>query len=132
MPGVPILAVTLSLVSTLPLESLNSVCLNNDPVSCFDVRVQPTAFFGLKPGDANVLNNAGGRVDSDAIRSLIVLDSIAGVGTVIVVHHTDCGLTHSTDEAIKKLLKDKAPLHAREIEGMKFGEIIKWVRILNG
>ena len=38
--------------------------------------------------EVNVLNNAGGRIDDDAIRSIIVLDSIATVGTVIIVHHS--------------------------------------------
>lgn len=92
-------------------------------MSCFDVRVQPTAFFGLRPGDANIISNAGGRVDADTIRSLIVLDSIAGVGTVIVVHHTDCGLTHVSDEELRMMLEEKAPQCTELIEGMKFGEI---------
>lgn len=35
-----------------------------------------------------VLRNAGGRVDDGVIRSLVVLDGLLGVGTVIVVHHT--------------------------------------------
>ena len=62
-------------------------------------------------------------MDGDAIRSLIALDSIAGVRTVVIVHHTDCGLSHSTDEAIKEKLTKKAPQHANDIKGMKFGEI---------
>ena len=40
------------------------------------------------PTEATVLSNAGGHVNADALRSLCVLDSIVGVGTVIVVHHT--------------------------------------------
>ena len=94
-------------------------------VSCFDARIHPNDFFGIKPGEANILNNAGGRVDGDAIRSLVVLDSIAGVSTVIVIHHTDCGLTHSTDGEIKEKLTKKAPEYAKEIDTMKFGEIIE-------
>lgn len=43
------------------------------------------------PTEAAVLSNAGGRVNADALRSIYVLDSIAGVGTVIVVHHTGNG-----------------------------------------
>ena len=35
----------------------------------------------------------------------------------------DCGMTHITDEEIKTKLKERAPEKAREIEGMKFGEI---------
>lgn len=96
--------------------------------------------------EVNVLNNAGGRIDSGAIRSIIVLDSIATVGTVIIVHHTgrvvlsdillviqaegndihvDCGLTHSTDNEIKDKLRTKAPGSEEEIEEMEFGEIME-------
>ena len=38
--------------------------------------------------EAAVLSNAGGRVNADALRSIYTLDSMAGVGTVVVVHHT--------------------------------------------
>ncbi|MCJ1469412.1 hypothetical protein MMC07_008045 [Pseudocyphellaria aurata] len=59
----------------------------------------------------------------DALRSLIVLDALAPIGTVIVVHHTDCGLTHLSDEGIRKALTEKVPSNAEEIKGMKFGAI---------
>lgn len=36
-----------------------------------------------------VLGNAGGRVNADALGSIMVLDCMAGVGTVMVVYHTD-------------------------------------------
>lgn len=39
----------------------------------------------------------------------------------------DCGLTHATDEGIRNRLKEVAPEHANEIDGMKFGEIKKSV-----
>ena len=37
--------------------------------------------------EASVTRNAGGRA-MDALRSLIVLDNLAPIGVVIVVHHT--------------------------------------------
>lgn len=93
-------------------------------ISCIDVRVLREAFFGLQPGEATVLSNAGGRVNADALRSLYTLDSIAGVGTVVVVHHTDCGLTHTTDETVRMKLKERAgPEHDEEVDAMKFGAI---------
>lgn len=89
-------------------------------ISCFDGRVDPRKFFGLQPGDAVLISNAGGRVNADALRSIIILDDLLVVGTVIVVHHTDCGLVHTSDESIRARLKGRAPEKAQEIEGMEF------------
>lgn len=89
-------------------------------VSCFDGRADPRQFFGLQPGDAVLISNAGGRVNADVLRSLIVLDDLLVVGTVIVVHHTDCGLLHTSDESIRAKLKKRAPEKASEIDGMGF------------
>ncbi|CAD6568943.1 MAG: hypothetical protein ASARMPRED_002230 [Alectoria sarmentosa] len=93
-------------------------------ISCMDVRVMREAFFGLRPGEATVYSNAGGRVNADTLRSIYCLEAIVGVGTVIVVHHTDCGLTHSTDDSIRMKLKERVgPEKADEVDAMTFGEI---------
>ena len=39
------------------------------------------------PVESAVVRNAGGRA-SDAIRSLVTLDSLLPLGTIIVIHHT--------------------------------------------
>ena len=39
-------------------------------VTCMDARIDPVALFGLTPGDAHVLRNAGGVVTDDVVRSL--------------------------------------------------------------
>lgn len=90
-------------------------------ISCLDARADPHQFLGLQPGDALVIGNAGGRVNPDVLRSLIVLDDLLVVGTVIVVHHTDCGVLHTGDESIRAKLKERAPEKAKEIDGMGFG-----------
>lgn len=74
-----------------------------------------------------MLANAGGRIDADTLRTLIVLDNVIGIKTVMVVHHTDCGLTHITDEKIRMQLKEKNPEMEGEVEKLTgwFGEIKK-------
>src|SRR5579871_6336808 len=42
-------------------------------------------FLGVS--EAAIIRNAGGRA-SDALRSIATLDAIAGVATIVVVHHT--------------------------------------------
>ncbi|OCK74953.1 carbonic anhydrase [Lepidopterella palustris CBS 459.81] len=91
-------------------------------ISCSDPRVIPEQYFNLGRGEAAVIRNAGGRA-SDAIRSLAALDAIANIGTVIIVHHTDCGMTHMPDAGVRKMLKERAPELSEEIDGMQFGEI---------
>ena len=76
--------------------------------------------LAFSPGDAVLISNAGGCVNADALRSVIVLDDLLKVGTVIVVHHTDCGVSHTSNESIRAKLKARAPQQAQEIDGMDF------------
>jgi carbonic anhydrase len=70
-------------------------------ISCADPRVDPAHVLGLEPGEAIVLRNAGGRVTPATLQMIALLGAIAraeglnpGSGfTLIVLHHTDCGLT---------------------------------------
>ena len=41
-------------------------------VTCMDARLDPAKFAGLAEGDAHVIRNAGGRVNEETIRSLII------------------------------------------------------------
>ncbi len=61
-------------------------------VTCIDGRIDPLRAFGLAPGDANVLRNAGARVTDDVLRSLVVSRHLLGMRETMVVGHTDCGL----------------------------------------
>ncbi len=79
-------------------------------LTCMDARLHPASFLGLKVGDAHVIRNAGGRASDDAIRSLVISEQLLGTNTVVVIHHTDCGmLTFSNDDLRSKLQQD---LHA--------------------
>lgn len=59
-------------------------------VTCIDSRIDPSAMFELGLGDAKVLRNAGGRVNDDVLRSLILATNLLDVDRVAVMHHTDC------------------------------------------
>ncbi|PVH78708.1 carbonic anhydrase [Cadophora sp. DSE1049] len=92
-------------------------------LSCSDPRLNPYQVLGLDATlKATMVRNAGGRV-LDAIRTLAVLQTIGNPGTIVVMHHTDCGMTHFHDAAIKKALIEIAPGEKEGIEGSKFGEI---------
>lgn len=69
-------------------------------VTCMDARIDPAAAFGLAPGDAHVLRNAGGVVTDDVIRSLVVSQRQLGTTEIALVHHSGCGQTTYTDDEL--------------------------------
>jgi len=66
-------------------------------VTCIDSRINPLAVFGLEPGDAKILRNAGARVTDDVERGLALAAASLGVTRIAVVQHTDCKLTAASD-----------------------------------
>src|ERR1700685_28284 len=80
-------------------------------IGCADMRVDPAHLLGIKPGEALVLRNIGGRVTPVLLgevgllgRSGQVLEEIAGGGGdfhLIVLHHTDCGITRLAGDPAK-------------------------------
>ena len=75
-------------------------------VTCMDARIDPLAVLGLRPGDAHVLRNAGARVSDEVIRSLVVSTRQQGVKTVVVMHHTQCGMASISDRNVRQILSD--------------------------
>ena len=80
-------------------------------VTCMDARIDAADVLGLAPGDAHILRNAGGRVSDDVIRSLVVSTCILGTRTIVVMHHTGCGMTTVTKREITAILGDSAEAH---------------------
>jgi carbonic anhydrase len=61
-------------------------------VTCMDARIDVTQAFGLRPGEAHVLRNAGGLVTDDVLRSLVLSQRLLGTIEIMVVQHTECGV----------------------------------------
>lgn len=77
-------------------------------VLCMDARVDAHAAFGLTPGEAHLIRNAGGVVTDDVIRSLTISQHALGTVEVMIVHHTDCGLARLEEDAFRQELADFA------------------------
>ncbi|TGO15071.1 hypothetical protein BTUL_0044g00100 [Botrytis tulipae] len=90
-------------------------------VSCADPRITPEKFLGLEFAEAAVIRNAGGRA-RPALTSLLALDSLGNTGTIIVIHHTDCGMSHYSESVFQNRSKAKHP--EIDLHGEEFGAIV--------
>jgi carbonic anhydrase len=80
-------------------------------IGCADMRVDPADVLGLKPGEAVVLRNIGGRVTPGLLEQLALLGRIGQVAGkmpggggefhLIVLQHTDCGITRLPEDPDK-------------------------------
>lgn len=73
-------------------------------VSCMDCRIDIETVLGLEHGQAHVLRNAGGVVTDDVIRSLTLSQRYLGTREVLIISHTDCGLSKVTEAAFRSEL----------------------------
>lgn len=59
-------------------------------VACMDARLAVETMFGLRPGDAHVIRNAGGCITEDTLHSLRLSQLRGGTCEIVLVHHEDC------------------------------------------
>jgi carbonic anhydrase len=67
-------------------------------VACMDARLDLHAALGLELGDCHTIRNAGGVVTDDVIRSLTISQHKLGTRSVVLIHHTGCGLEAITED----------------------------------
>src|SRR4051794_31306888 len=86
----------------LPLPPAKKIAI----VACMDARLNPYPILGLEPGDAHVIRNAGGGITDDEIRSLAISQHLLGTESIVLIHHTDCGMLTISDEEFARLLEE--------------------------
>ncbi len=69
-------------------------------VTCMDSRIDPLGMLGLRPGDAKIFRNPGGRVTTSALEALVLATHLLNVNRVLVIEHTRCAMT-STQEQLR-------------------------------
>lgn len=74
-------------------------------LTCMDSRIDPLGMLGLAPGDAKILRNAGARVTEDVLRTLVLASHLLAVDRVMVVAHTGCRMTASTEEDVHAAIR---------------------------
>ena len=89
-------------------------------VTCMDSRIDPLGMLGLRPGDAKMLRNPGGRVDDQVLVALVVAVSLLGVDRVLVVPHTRCAMASGTENEIRERVSQAS---GRDASWQTFGAI---------
>ncbi|HEV8638576.1 MAG TPA: carbonic anhydrase [Chloroflexota bacterium] len=95
---------------------------------CMDARIDPARALGLEEGDAHVIRNAGGRASDDAIRSLAISQQLLGTREIVVVHHTDCGMTTFSNGQLRDKLATELGADASRIDFLPFTDLEQSVR----
>jgi carbonic anhydrase len=77
-------------------------------VTCMDSRIDPLGMLGLKPGDAKIFRNPGGRVTAAALEALVLGVHLLGVKRVLVVPHTRCAMASATLDELRAKVGESA------------------------
>jgi carbonic anhydrase len=77
-------------------------------IGCADMRVDPAHVLGIRPGEAVVIRNIGGRITPGLLEQLRLLGRIGEISGetpggggefhLIILQHTDCGITRLAGE----------------------------------
>lgn len=67
-------------------------------VTCMDSRIDPLGMLGLKPGDAKIFRNPGGRVNEPALEALVLAVHLLNVNRIVVIPHTKCAMAAQTED----------------------------------
>lgn len=87
-------------------------------VTCMDSRIDPFAALGLRPGDAKVYRNAGGRVTDDVLSTVALSAVLLNVQRVLVLKHTGCAMGDKTEQDVQGLLAGTAQ---KDLRSLRFG-----------
>ena len=77
-------------------------------VTCMDSRIDPLGMIGLKPGDAKIFRNPGGRVTSAALEALILAVHLLNVDRILVVPHTRCAMASATEHELQERIGESS------------------------
>jgi carbonic anhydrase len=128
LPFADLQAANQAYVDSFGLDGLHAVAAKGLAiVTCMDSRIEPLGLFGLAPGDAKILRNAGGRVTDDVLRTLVLAVYLLGVTRVVVMPHTRCRMAQSSEDEIHELIAEQ---HGVDTSSLSFQVIEDPLQVL--
>lgn len=104
-------------------------------VTCMDSRIDPLNMLGLKPGDAKIFRNPGGRVTVAALEAIVLGVHMLNVQRVLVVPHTRCAVASNSEDALRAKISESSgqdaswlPLHVVHDQMRALAEDVAKVR----
>lgn len=97
-------------------------------VTCMDSRIDPLRMLGLKPGDAKILRNPGGRVTAAALEALVLGVHLLDVERILVVPHTQCAMATNTEQELRDQVSSSS---GQDASWQSFGVIADQVAALH-
>lgn len=131
-----LLAANRTYAETAPLKGFDGVAhAGVAMVTCMDSRIDPLRMVGLRPGDAKIFRNPGGRVTDPALEALVLGVHLLNVHRVLVVPHTRCAVASNTSEQLRDRVSASAgtdvtwyPFHVIEDQEAALREDVRKVR----
>jgi len=104
-------------------------------VTCMDSRIDPLNMLGLKPGDAKIFRNPGGRITPQALEALVLGVHLLNVQRILVVPHTRCAVASNSEAELRAKVSESAgvdaswmPLHVVDDQVRALAEDVAKVR----
>jgi carbonic anhydrase len=96
-------------------------------ITCMDSRIDPLGMVGLKPGDAKIFRNPGGRVTDQALEALVLGVHLLNVQRILVVPHTKCAMSMSSLDELRLQVGESA---GQDASWQSFGVVTDQVATL--
>ena len=104
-------------------------------VTCMDSRIDPLGMLGLKPGDAKIFRNPGGRIDSSALEALGLGVHLLNVERILIIPHTRCAMTANSEAELRAKVGESSGVdanwqffHVVHDQGLALAQDVRTVR----
>jgi len=76
-------------------------------LTCMDTRLDLFGALGVDVGEVHFLRNAGGLATDDVVRSLILSQQLLDTRSIMVIHHTRCGVEGLDEDRLRDLVVER-------------------------